>query len=319
MTQPGTVRHLSYAGVMLTMVSGALGVWGCGPAAGASQRSQSSDTKIIAGGPFEASGVAHVPGTNFALFVDDGRTRELFLMALTATGEQAGAAETIPLGADVTDIEGITSDGRFFYVVGSQSKKKGAEGDGLVRFTFDAAARRITGVERVQGLKGWLAANVPELRGAAQRSGDDVLNIEAIAWDPRGQRLLLGLRAPVVDGRALVVPIALKDPSGNLSRDNLKADGPAIRLDLGGAGIRSLEYFPRDNAFRVVAGASLNDEDRDFQVLRWDGGTNAPQEIATWPRELKAEGVTPATIDGRSFSVTVFDVGRFSVVADSVR
>ncbi len=302
------VLRASVAAIMLICGSG------CSPRVSASDE-DSSAPRAIAGGTFEASGVAHIPGSSSLLFVDDGRTREVFVLALTATGDQNGQVTAVPLGADVTDLEGITSDGDHFYVVGSQSKKSGFDGDGLVRFRLDTAARSVTVVERIQGLKVWLAANVMELRGTERRLGDEVLNIEAIAWDPVRARLLLGLRAPVVDGHALVVPIKLVDPSGAFTRENLRVDGSTIRLDLGGAGIRSLEYDSQASAFRVITGSGVNDENQDFRVVEWDGVATAPtREIASHSRRLKPEGITRAELGGRSVSVIVFDTGRFLVM-----
>jgi hypothetical protein len=275
----------------------------------------SAEPRVIAGGTFEASGVAHIPGSNSLLFVDDGRAREIFLMQLTARGDQAGTAIGVPLGADVTDLEGITSDGRHFYVVGSQSKKSGLEGDGLVRFAFDLSGRRTVEVERIQGLKGWLADNVAELRGTESRVGDEVLNIEAIAWDPDRQRLLLGLRAPVVEGQALVVPIKLADPSAPFARENLLVDGATIRLNLGGAGIRSLDYDSESKTFRVITGSGVNDENQHFRVVEWDGVAGvSSREIASHSPGLKPEGITRAELDGRPVSVIVFDTGRYLVM-----
>jgi hypothetical protein len=259
--------------------------------------------------------VAHVPGTNQILFVDDGRSSEILLMDLAAEGSQAGSVVPISLGADVRDLEGITFDGRHFYVVGSQSKKTGFEGDGLVRFTFDAATRQVGSVERVVGLKAWIADHVPELAGTAKQAGDDVLNIEGLAWDPGKRRLLLGLRAPQIGGDALVIPVRLADSSGTFSRENLRFDGPTIRLALGGAGIRSIEYDTTRNAFTVIAGAGLNEESRDFQVFEWTGKSGAPiRPITTFSRDLKPEGFARAMIGGRSASVIVFDVGKISVI-----
>jgi hypothetical protein len=270
---------------------------------------------MITGGLFEASGVAHVPGSNQLLFVDDGRTREIFLMELTTAGKQAGAATRIPLEADVTDLEGITWDGRHFYVVGSQSKDTGFDGDGLVRFTFDPHGRRTDSVERIQGLKAWLAANVAELRGTERTIGDHVLNIEGIAWDPTGPRLLLGLRAPVIDGHALIVPIRMIDAAEAFRIENLRVDGPTIRLDLDGEGIRSIEYDERAKAFRIFTGATLNEEDREFRLVEWDGKSgSAPRELSRFSRLLKPEGIARADLDGQSISVIVFDTGGFTVL-----
>jgi len=284
---------------------------------GAASATAGSMPPPIAGGEFEASGVAHVPNTNQLLFVDDGTARQIFLMELTRDGKQQGAAVPIALSADVTDLEGMTFDGRHFYVVGSQSKLTGFEGDGLVRFTFDPKTRLVGGVERIQGLKTWLAANVAELRGTETLLGDHVLNIEAIAWDSAGNRLLLGLRAPVVDGQALIVPVKLGDSGAAFSRDNLRVDGPAIRVSLDGAGIRSLEYDDRVKAYRLVTGATLNEETLEFRLVEWNGMPGSPvRDIATYSRHIKPEGITRAEIDGRDVTVMVFDVGRFAMWVD---
>ena len=128
----------------------------------------------IEGGNFEASGVAYVAESNQVLVVDDESEREVFVMELLPDGSQKRPVAPVALGADVTDPEGITFDGRHFYVVGSQSKRTGSDGDGLVRFAFDTRTREIGSVERIQGLKAWLASHVAELRGAERRSGDDM-------------------------------------------------------------------------------------------------------------------------------------------------
>ena len=305
----------------MRMLAGALVIAACvtAQAQNVSRRPTGAGSpRQIAGGVFEASGVVHVPGTAGVLFVDDGRTREIFWMELDADGRQRAPAVPVPLGADVTDLEGISTDGDRFYVVGSQSKRTGFDGDGLVRFRFDPRTRRTSDVERIRGLKAWLADHVRELNGTARRLGDEVLNIEAIAWDPRRGRMLLGLRAPIVDGKALVIPLKLQDPAGALSPANLRVDGATIRLPLDGAGIRSLEYDHAARAFRVITGAALNDETREFRILEWDGDERsvAPLPVvARFPRGLKPEGITSAAIGDRQVSVLVFDVGRFSLLS----
>ena len=271
--------------------------------------------RTIAGGSFEASGVAHVAGTNRFLFVDDGKEDEVFVMRVGADGAQLGDAIALPLAADITDPEGITTDGHYFYLVGSQSKRTGFQGDGLVRFTFDTASNRITAVERIRGVKAWLAANVPELRGTGNRAGDDVLNIEGLAWDPAAHRLLLALRAPVDGDQSLVIPIAFRDSTAAFTANNIRLDSAAIRIPLGGAGLRAIEHDPVTNGFMIVTGAALNDETRDFRVLEWDGmAGSVPREIATFPRALKPEGITRANVGGRPVRVVVFDVGSFVVL-----
>lgn len=119
----------------------------------------------FSGGTFEASGVAHVPGTDGVLFVDDGRPNEIFWLQLDKDRKQAGAIKSIDIGTSIIDLEGITTDGTYFYVVGSQSKPKGADQTGLARFTFDATNQQAVGTQAATGLKKFLADNVAELRG----------------------------------------------------------------------------------------------------------------------------------------------------------
>lgn len=270
----------------------------------------------FAGGTFEASGVAHVPGTDGVLFVDDGRTEEVFWMRLGEGGRQAGAVTPVKLGASVVDLEGITTDGTHFYVVGSQSKSKGGDLAGLVRFRFDAQGQRAEGVESISGLKRFLAENVAELRGMENRKyKDGGINVEGLAWDARGRRLLLGLRSPVVDGHALVVPLRLRDPRGDFTSGNLEVEGAqAIRLPLGGAGVRSIEYDERAKAFRVITGAGPNSEKLDFKLWEWDGDAARPalREMGTYDRRLKPEGVTRVSSAGRDFTFIVFDTSGYA-------
>lgn len=302
-----TRLHLPILGLATTMLMSAGFVAHLASAAG--------DPIRINGGTFEASGVVHVPSTPGVLFVDDGRTREVFWMELNADGSQKSAAVPIPLGADVTDLEGITHDGSSYFVVGSQSKATGFDGDGLVRFDFDAAARRVEHVERIQGLKKWLAANVTQLADAASRIGDAVLNIEGLAWDPTRERLLLGLRAPVVGGDALIVPLRFKDRAAPFRIENLEIDaGGAIRLPLNGAGIRSIEYDVPSSSFHVITGAGSNKGSKEFRIVEWTGTGSTVREVTSYPSRLKPEGITRAIIDGRARTIIVFDTGRFTTL-----
>lgn len=267
----------------------------------------------FSGGTFEASGVAHVPGTDSVLFVDDGRTNEIFLMQLGADRKQAGTIKSLDIATSIIDLEGITNDGEYFYIVGSQSKPKGADQAGLVRFKFDAANQRVVGTQAASGLKKFLADNVAELRGLENtKYSKGGINVEGIAWDPLNKRLLLGLRSPVVEGNALVVPLKLRDPNAALSFDNLEVEGgKAIRLSLGGAGIRSIEYNEPRKAFFLITGAGPNSEKMDFKTWEW-GGNGALRELETYDRRLKPEGITRVANGAQDFIFIVFDTSGYA-------
>jgi hypothetical protein len=272
----------------------------------------------FAGGTFEASGVADVAGADGVLFVDDGRPGEVFWMSLDQTGKQTGQVRAISLGVEIQDLEGATTDGTYFYVVSSQSKPKAAERAGLVRFKFDAVNQKVEAVESIDGLKGFLLENVADLHGMGEiKASRGGVNIEGISWDPLGKRFLLGLRSPVIDGQALLIPLRLRDPRGPFSTDNLEVAGSkAIRLPLGGVGIRGIEYDGRANLFRIISGSAEDQDQTDFGIWEWKGNEGAPTpvELNRFDRKLKPEGLTRTTIGDRSFTLIVFDASGYTVM-----
>ena len=69
----------------------------------------------------------------------------------------------MPLGAEIVDLEGMTTDGIYFYGVGSQSKSHGFDRAGLVRFRFNTHARRVQpdyGLNSERGEAGFPAGRV---------------------------------------------------------------------------------------------------------------------------------------------------------------
>lgn len=270
------------------------------------------------GGKFDASGVCDVPGADGVLFADNGREGQVFWMKLDGSGRQAGAIKPVDLGVAIEDIEGVTTDGTHFYVVSSQSRPKAIEKEGLVRFKFDARAQKAEAVESLGGLKAFLLENVAELRPEGEKMGKDGgLNIEGIAWDARRGRLLLGLRSPVVDGHALLVPLRLRDPRGSFSAENLEVEGAkAIRLPLRGGGVRGIEHDGRAKVFRVLSGAAEDQGQTDFGLWEWNGDDSQPAvtETKRFDNELKPEGIARVTAGGRDFLFIVCDASGYTVM-----
>lgn len=272
----------------------------------------------FSGGAFEASGLAEVAGANAVLFVDDGRPGQVFWMSLDQSGKQVAEIKAIELGVEIQDLEGATTDKTNFYVVSSQSKPKAIGKAGLVKFTFDAQTQKVEAVESISGLKSFLVENVADLREmgevTARRGG---INIEGIAWDPRGKRLLLGLRSPVIDGHALLIPLRLRKAGGAFAIDNLEVVGAkAIRLPLGGVGIRGIEYDWRAKLFRIISGSAEDQDRTDFGIWEWDGDEARPQprELNRFEQKLKPEGIARITIGARDLTLIVFDASGYTVM-----
>jgi len=88
-----------------------------------------------------------------------------------------------------------------------------------------------------------------------------------------GAALFLGFRNPVPAGRSLLVK--LLNPRDVLFEDAEPAFAPPVRLDLGGLGIRSMEYSPAAGVYFIVAGPA--GEGPGFDIYTWaEDGAPAP-------------------------------------------
>ena len=275
-----------------------------------------SDITSFVGGPFEASGVTAIPGGNDILFVDNGRPGTVLWMRFDDNGKQVGEIKAIDLGVGIQDIEGITNDGTYFYVVSSQSRPKAIASEGLVRFKFDSQTQSVSAVESISGLKAFLVEKIPELRDEGDKKGKrGGLNIEGLAWDSQRNRMLLGLRSPVVDDQALLVPLKLRNPQAAFTIDNLQTEH-CVRLSVGGLGIRGVEYDQRTKGFKILSGAAEDQTLTDFGLWEWNGNEQKPalKELNKFDKRLKAEGVARVTIGKNDRVVVVFDVGGYAII-----
>jgi hypothetical protein len=113
--------------------------------------------------------------------------------------------------------------------------------------------------------------------------GKEAINIEGLSAWKAGQ-LLIGFRNPVPQGLALLVP--LENPAELLSQPGKTARfGAPIRLDLGGRGIRSIEYWKERDLYLIVGGPIGKpdpQEKKPFRLYQWSGkSTPGPEEIGS--------------------------------------
>lgn len=118
---------------------------------------------------------------------------------------------------------------------------------------------------------------------------DGGLNIEGLAAAPDGS-LLVGLRNPIPQGKAIVIP--LLNPAELVDGKGPARFGAAIRLDLGGRGVRSIERI--GSGYLIAAGPPA--DVGTFALFRWSGkaadapvavkaelGTLRPEALFAWP------------------------------------
>jgi pSer/pThr/pTyr-binding forkhead associated (FHA) protein len=267
------------------------------------------------GSPIEASGVAHLPGARGVIVVSDNREGEVLWMPLDEDGRQAGSIKAVPLGVSFKDPEAITYGNSYLYLVTSQSEPKNGAQNALVRFGFNPETQSLRGqAEIINDFRPFLLSKVPEIASLGAPAGaEGGLNIEGIAWDPNNERLLLGLRSPLVGDQAVLIPLKLRDPQSPFNIDNLIVDYPrAIVFPLDGHGVRDITYDTRSRNFLIISGAPENARKTDFILWEWNGqpGTN-PVRLMPLDEKAKPEGITVTTINGRSFVFVVGDAGSY--------
>jgi len=103
------------------------------------------------------------------------------------------------------------------------------------------------------------------------------VNIEGLAATRDGQ-LLIGFRNPLPENKALLIP--LKNPAEVIDKAASPIFGDSVLLDLGGRGIRSIEFIAP--GFLIVAGPSGSGKHnrKGFALYSWSGqAADAPQQL----------------------------------------
>jgi hypothetical protein len=118
------------------------------------------------------------------------------------------------------------------------------------------------------------------------------LNIEGLTATPNGE-LLIGFRNPIPRGKALILPLI--NPLDLIQKDENKVQasfGEPIELDLGGLGIRSIEYWQVYQVYLIIAGAY--DGSDEFALYWWSGNCQeSPEKIEAinLPSDFRPEAV----------------------------
>jgi hypothetical protein len=133
-----------------------------------------------------------------------------------------------------------------------------------------------------------------ELEKAEQLAPKDKggLNIEGLTATPNGE-LLIAFRNPIPRGKALILPLI--NPLDLIHKDENEVHasfGNPIELDLGGLGIRSIEYWQVYQVYLIIAGAY--DGSDQFALYWWSGNckdTAKKIEGINLPSDFRPEAV----------------------------
>ncbi|MDP2366620.1 hypothetical protein [Rhodoferax sp.] len=184
--------------------------------------------------------------------------------------------------------------------------------DRLARFRLEG--KRIVEPVVVGGLKHALAGAHPVLAAAAEvrdAKSDGGLNIEAMEISPDQQRLLIGFRSPLQGKLAIIASV--DNPAAIFNEGASPRIAAALEtLDLGGNGIRGMAFVPALGGYLIIGGPAARQQVH-FELWFWSGAPGAPARrvaVDGLAGFEHAEGLSPATIDGKQMVIFVSDDGN---------
>ena len=246
---------------------------------------------------FEPSGATTMPDGKVLIVEDERAADSLKLVEIAKNGK------VLEIGAlyldkklkklfkkDIEDLEAITSDGNTVYGITSHSlsKKNGRKisRERFIMFTYDEGA--VKEFHMYSNLKRDLALSFPEL---SQKSAfyTSEINIEGLVFDEDTKKLIIGFRAPVIDGEAML--LAIDNPREVFLNQARPKFSKPIRLKLNGMGIRDITYDASKKGFWIIAG-STNERDMSFTLWFWDKKRNKVNLMKNHPDIGFGEGIT---------------------------
>lgn len=234
--------------------------------------------------------------------------------SITLKGGSTGGARVVELD----DLEGIALDRQQGYIYAITSHSRTASGrrqDGrerLIRFRLNGDA--VVDLEIFDSFLDVVAQSHEVLEEAISKRDldeEEAFNIEALSFDASGERLLIGLRTPVIRKKGVL--IAILNPREIFGPDAVApklADEPVL-LDLDRGGLRALAFDPVLQGL-VMVSRREDKKGKAFKLWFWNGDPAvAPSRISINGVDSidRAEGLTSFLQQGRERLLIVFDDG----------
>lgn len=223
---------------------------------------------------YEPSAVIAVKGQGIVIFEDDG-TKMISLHSVVKDdlGLTLKKQHSTAIDLDVTDIEGAASgaDGTIFAIASHSLNKKDQRRDKreqLVQLKMN------DGMDvGLLGNVGMREAIVGELLkiDSALADREHEINIEGLCFSKAGDTLMIGLRAPLYKGKAIV--LLLENPYEIISDSfTAKFSAKPLLLDLGGTGVRALAYSDSSGKYFFISEVETKKKKMRPRLWAWDGG-----------------------------------------------
>ena len=278
---------------------------------------------------YEPSGVQQLPDGR-VIVVEDEKLESISAITLDEDGyvqttalHRGAVLDWIigkPILGMLDDLEGVDVDAQgYVYAITSHSRlfngRIVSAREKLV--SFRVADDRIVEPRVIANLKERIIDKHAAFKQAASMFAvkeKSVFNIEGLSFDARKEKLLIGMRSPLIEDKALIV--TLENPSIAFDRgeDPLISD-QLIYLDLEKGGIRALAYDPHLKGYLIVSRCEKKLKN-SFKLWLWNGTVeHAPRRVRIDGIEnlQRVEGIAPLRLNGQKRLLIVSDDGSTSM------
>lgn len=260
---------------------------------------------------YEPSGV-ELLNDGRVIVVEDERVNPLSVVSF----DEHGGASSVYLSDEnsvnrligyIEDLEGVATDSNNkVYAISSQTPDKRGKRERAreVIVQFSVIGHQICQPMRREGLLKAILNKYPQLK---KRHKKEPINIESLEYDRDNNRLLLGLRSPLIKNRAVLLTLA--NPSECIfTSDDFELDDDPILLDLAKGGFRSMVFVNQLNGYLIAS----RRERKSFKL--WF----CRKDFKLQPEQIRLEdlldiesleGICPVIIAGQPLLLLVFDDG----------
>ncbi len=274
-------------------------------------------------GIYEPSGVIQLDDGRILAVEDEPQSPFVVLTPVLNKGEfetsklQLGVLFN-PVMRDINDLEGIAKspDGRIVAIT-SHSRKSNGKRD-VNREKLVQLSIKNEHVEKASvrtDFRKALLKSFPFLKKAAKMrdvKDERGLNIEGLTFRPDGKFLWIGLRAPLIGEKAIL--IGLLNPYSSLeSNDAFVFSKNPVLLDLDGGGIRDIVYDPILSGYLILSQREHKKKEKAFKLWLWSGhASEQPRRVRlSGTKKLKrTEGIAPVRINGNDQILLLNDDGN---------
>jgi hypothetical protein len=268
-------------------------------------------TVQIFDGIYEPSGVVQLANGEL-IIIEDNTGSPLWVLEprLEGSGLALTAKRKIVLQTNYDDLEGIAvgKNNDLFLITSHSNTRDGVRKKKREKLLKIDLQREPPMEESTGRLLTLLTTRLSNELGMDQQHPQ--INIEGLSFDHKKERLLIGLRSPMVEGRSIIMELV--NPQKAVSDKTSPIIGEFVaQLDIQG-GIRAICYDHLQNRY-ILANEIEGGDGKNFSALwDWNGGTAAPVRLNVLgiPRLKNIEGVSIIRWKEKDYLLLVCDDGN---------